>query len=303
MPLQPKSKSLIFLNLAVLLWGGTALFSKTIGLPVTHIIFSRSLVAAVALGVFMALRGNAFRVRGRGDFLVLVGIGWLLGAHWLTYFHSMQTSTVAVGIIALHTYPVMTTLLEPWFFRESFQVSELFLALLVLVGILILLPGFSLDLAVTQGVLWGVLSALFFTIRNLISRKFVRDYTSSLLMFYQTAVITISLAPVLWLQSRSYAPRDSFQLFVLGVMFTALPQTLFTASFLHLKARTVSIIATLLPVYGTVFAAVLLGEIPSWRTAAGGSIVVTAVALETWRNLRKSPAKEKSSSRNDRSPR
>ena len=52
---------------------------------------------------------------------------------------------------------------------------------------------------------------------------------------------------------------------------------LFTAAFANLKVKTVSIIATLLPIYGALFAWLRLSEVPSWRTAVGGGIVVTGV--------------------------
>ena len=79
----------------------------------------------------------------------------------------------------------------------------------------------------------------------------------------------------------------TLKLVVLGVFFTALPQTLFTSSHTHLKAKTVSIIATLLPVYGPLFAVFALGEIPTMRTLVGGAIVVGAVVTETLRQFRR----------------
>jgi drug/metabolite transporter (DMT)-like permease len=50
--------------------------------------------------------------RGR-DWLLMLLCGLLMCVHWVTYFHAMQVSTVAIGMIALYTYPVMSVLLEP----------------------------------------------------------------------------------------------------------------------------------------------------------------------------------------------
>ena len=47
--MNPKTKNLIQLNAAVLIWGGTAMFAKGIALPVVDIICLRSLVAAAVL--------------------------------------------------------------------------------------------------------------------------------------------------------------------------------------------------------------------------------------------------------------
>jgi drug/metabolite transporter (DMT)-like permease len=47
----------------------------------------------------------------------------------------------------------------------------------------------------------------------------------------------------------------------------------------RVKAQTASIISSLEPVYGILFAVVFLGERPSLRTLAGGAVILTAVVL------------------------
>ena len=65
------------------------------------------------------------------------------------------------------------------------------------------------------------------------------------------------------------------------MLFTALPHTWYTRSLGELKARSVGVIATLLPVYGA--RPLFLGEIPAFRTLLGGGIILAAVVIETWR--------------------
>lgn len=284
--MNPKRKNLIQLNVAVVLWGITALFAKTIPLPVVHIIVGRSVVAALALLVFLRVTRQPFRIEKRADLPVLGMLGILLAVHWVTYFHSIRVSTVAVAIISLHTYPIITILLEPWFFGERLRLSDVLMGVVVFAGILILIPEFDVSSEVTQGVLWGLVSAVFFAFRNILTRKSIRTYSGSMLMFVQVVVTAAVLLPFTRLGGASYGGNALLQLAVLGVFFTALPQTLFTASFANLKAKTVSIIATLLPIYGAVFAALVLGEIPSVRTVVGGSIVLCAVAYETARSMK-----------------
>lgn len=284
--MSPKTRNLIELNVAVLLWSGTALFAKLIDLPLGHIIFGRSLMAALALGLFVPAIGMDFRIRKARDAGGLLLIGLLLGVHWLTYFHAIQVSTVAVAIIALHTYPMLTILLEPLFFGERLQRGDCLLGIAVLVGVVILVPDLDLGSATTQGVLWGVVSAVFFALRNLLTRRYVQRYPSSVMMFYQVLVILLCLAPYALFNPVETTRSTVGKLALLGVLFTALPQTLFTSSHTHLKAKTVSIIATLLPVYGPLSAVLVLGEIPTLRTLVGGLVVIGAVAAETFRHVK-----------------
>ncbi len=71
--------------------------------------------------------------------------------------------------------------------------------------------------------------------------------------------------------------RDLAALVVLGVVFTGLAQALAVASLRHLRAQTVGIAYGLEPVYGILFASVLLNEQPSLRTLCGGGLILAAV--------------------------
>ncbi|MBI3413637.1 MAG: EamA family transporter [Candidatus Aenigmarchaeota archaeon] len=48
-----------------------------------------------------------------------------------------------------------------------------------------------------------------------------------------------------------------------------------------IKAQTASVIATLEPVYGILFAALLLGEVPESKVIIGGSIILLTVIYKT----------------------
>jgi drug/metabolite transporter (DMT)-like permease len=213
--------------------------------------------------------------------------GVAMAAHWVTYFQAIKVSTVAIGILSLHTYPVMTALAEPLLFKERLRVLDVALAVMVLVGVAVLVPDFSLASHVTRGVLFGVLSAACFAGRNLLTRGVVTRHSGTKVTFYQLAASAAALLPVALLLGDPVTPHSAGQLLLLGVFFTALPHTLYTRSLQHIKARSVGIIATLLPIYGAISAAILLGEIPAARTLVGGGIILAAVFLETWRVMRR----------------
>jgi drug/metabolite transporter (DMT)-like permease len=281
--MNERRQSLIQLNAAVLLWGGTCMFAKWIDLPAFQISGVRAWIAAAVMVVAMGLRRQKLAAGNRRDSWMMIGIGLALAAHWITYFHAIQISTVAIGILALHTYPVLTAVVEPLVFRESVRVLDLVLALVVLLGVAVLVPEYSLGSQVTRGILWGILSAVFFTIRNLLSRHLVRSHPSSRIMAYQFITVAVVLLPFVLSHGEPMNRASWIQVVILGIGFTALPQTLFTSSMRHLTARTVSVIATLLPIYGAVLAAAFLDEIPAPRTVLGGGIIIAAVFLDTWR--------------------
>lgn len=190
-------------------------------------------------------------------------------------------------ILALHTYPILTALIEPVCFGEKLKKTDLLLALGAFISILIMMPEFDLSNRTTQGILLGVLSGLFFMTRNLILRKMVKTYSSAHLMFWQSIVIGVMLLPILFTSGEAPYSSDSiFLLLLLGIVFTAVPQTLFASGLNNLSAKTVGILASLLPLYGAIFGYLIHNEQVAARTVIGGCFILSCVVLENARQVR-----------------
>ncbi len=274
-------KGLSALHLGSLLLGGTALFSKLIETTALEITLWRSFIAAGALLLLLLLRGSRVRLGSVRDYAIVLLLGALLAVHWVTYFHSMQVSSVAIGIIAFFSHPVISALLEPLFARQKPRVADLLTALWVLCGIAIMLPELNLDRGATQGVLWGLFSALLFSVRNIIYKRHFSHYGSSLAMMYQCLIVGLLLLPFAGDFIVSTSLDNWLLLLVLGVLFTATPHTLFSFSLKLLSVKTASLIMCLVPLYAAVLAALLLGEIPDAATLVGGVMILSAAIFES----------------------
>ncbi len=264
------------------------MFAKGIAIPVGPITCGRSVVAAATLLLFLLLFRKPVRLNRVGHYGIMVVLGILLCLHWLTYFAALKISTAAVAILSLHTYPVFTALVEPYLFGEKLKKIDIALVIVVFSAVLIMTPEISLSNTTTQGIMLGIVSGLFFMARNLMTRKYIQEYSGSTLMFWQVTVTGIVLLPLVALSEKAeYSPQTIGLLLLLGTVFTALPQTLFSASFKSLSAKTVSILATLLPFYGALLGYLVHAEQVTSRTALGGLIILTCVIFETVKNVGK----------------
>ncbi|MEP0356859.1 MAG: DMT family transporter [Paraglaciecola sp.] len=279
--MDPVKKSLISLHFTVVLLGATALFSKIIPLSAIDITFGRSIVACVMLVAILKFTGRKFRLLNTKDYVVALILGLLMAAHWVTYFAAMQYSSVSVGMIALFTFPVITVLLEPFFEKISLVWQDIFSALVVLLGICLIVPEISLDNDVTLGILIGVISALLYSLRNLIHRKHFSHYSGAQAMAYQTLVIFVCLSFFSSEQLFTADRHTYIWLLVLGTFLTALPHALIAASLRHLRAKTFSLVACMQPFWGTTMAIIILNEQPNWQTFLGGVLVISAAIYET----------------------
>lgn len=275
-------EGLIAVHSAVFIFGLTALFSKLISLTALEITLLRSVFAVLAIALYIRLKSESLYLQRGRDYQLMILLGSLLAAHWVTYFHAMQVSSIAVGAIALYTFPVITVFLEPLFHGERPQFVDVASGFAVLLGIYLLMPAIVLTNHATQGVLWGVLSAVLFSLRNIIQRKHCSHISARHALLYQAITVIVVLLPFGAAIIPQVTSFQWWQLLLLGVIFTALPHTLFAHSLLHLKAKTASLVACMQVFYATLFAALVIGEIPTVTTALGGLIIIGAAVYESF---------------------
>ncbi|MFC3123329.1 DMT family transporter [Agaribacter flavus] len=279
--MNPVKRSLFNLHITMILLGGTALFSKLIALPALDITFGRAIPACVCLFLFVKLSGEKFRLNNTKDYFIGIGLGVLMAIHWVTYFMSMQYSSVSVGIIALFTFPVITVLLEPLFEKIKLNWQDILSACAVLLGIYLIVPSVSLSNDITLGVLIGIFSAFLYALRNLIHRQYFSHYSGARAMGWQTLIICPCLVFFLNDDFSQMDTRTALLLLCLGTVFTALPHALIASSLKHLRAKTFSLVACMQPFYGVVLAIIILNESPTIKTLIGGILVVSAAIYET----------------------
>lgn len=210
-----------------------------------------------------------------------------MAAHWITYFYALKLSNVAIGMLTLFTFPVLTAILEPLFSKVKFDPIHILLGFLVLIGIYILAPEFNIESTQLQGVLLGLLSALCYALRILLLKSEVKTYNGSMLMFYQVAIMTVILAPVLFVMDSSNITTQYPFVIVLALLTTAIGHTMFINSLKYFKASTASIIGSTQPVFGITIAYFYLNEIPTVNTFLGGSLILATVIIESIRSNKK----------------
>ncbi|MDR8522371.1 MULTISPECIES: DMT family transporter [Shewanella] len=290
--MDSKKTGLLELHFAVLLFGGTALFSKLIPLSALDITLLRCVVAATVLALIVKLSKQSIRLNAANDYLIAIGLGIIVSLHWVTYFASMQLSSVAIGMIAFFTYPVMTVLVEPMVTNTKLKFADIISGITVLIGVYLLIPEASLGNDVTLGILIGILSAALFTARNLLHKRYFSAYSGQQAMLYQTAVAVIFLAPWLSVDPSTIEQNVWWLIVLLGVVFTAAPHALFTSALRLLSAKTVGLVSCLQPFYGAVLALILLGEDLAINTVIGGTLVVATALFETQQSHRSNSLKK-----------
>ncbi|MDA0794429.1 MAG: DMT family transporter [Bacteroidetes bacterium] len=284
-------QNFIILNISMLFVSTSGVLGRIIALPPPLTIWSRSIIAFVLLGGYVFLKKISFQINFRKNGGVVFLSGVLMAAHWVTYFFALQWSNVAIGMLSLFTYPILTVLMEPFFFPIRYQKRHLGLGVLILLGVFLLAPSYDLDNDITKGILMGLISSFCYSLRNVMLKKRIASLDGSVLMFYQMGISALLLLPALF-----YFEAESFQaklpfIFLLGILTTAIGHTLFLNSFKHFSIGTVSIMSGIQPIYGILLGLFFLNEIPSYRSTLGGLLIILTVLIEQ-RSTRSTPDKK-----------
>lgn len=281
--MNEKRRSLLEIHFAVLLFGVSGLFGKFLTLPSLIIVLGRVVFSSIFLLILIGYFKEDIRLKQRKHYLYLVVMGVILAVHWVTFFHSIQLATVAIGLLTFSTFPMFVTFLEPYFFKERIRLSDVGIAVITFLGVVLVVPRYELGNQLTQGAIWGTVSGFTYAVLSVLNRKYIRDYSSTVIAFYEQVIAAIVLLPFLFIQQPVFRINDILLLILLGVVFTGVSHVTFIKGLKNIKTQTASIISCLEPVYGIALAALLLGEIPTLRELAGGVIILGTVFYSTWK--------------------
>ncbi len=277
-----ESKYILHLHIAALLFGGTALFSKIIPYNAVDIIAFRTLVCGLIVGGIALAFKQGLIIKDLKKLILLVFCSLLFTVHWTAYFQAMQLSSVAVGIISMFTFPVMTVFLEPLIKDTKLHSIDILMAVLVVVGVFFMVPSLSLNNDITAGIAFGLVSAFAVSIRNILVSKYLSQHISAFtIMTYHSFISAAVLLPFISINIEDISGVNWLLILLLGSVFTAIPHTQKTFALKYASAKTVSMIVSLQVVYAAIFAYLLLNEQLELTTVMGGSLILFAAFYES----------------------
>jgi len=189
--------------------------------------------------------------------------GFIIAAHWVFFFEAIKQSNVSLTLSALATASLFTAILEPIFFKRKIHFYELFLGLLVVLGLYFI---FQFESENSLGIILGIISAFLASLFTVINGKFIRKYNSTRISFYELAGGTIAITLYFLVAKMDSFPNFQLSisnwvyLLLLAVICTAFAFVASVKVMEELTPFTVSLSVNLEPVYGIVLALLFFGE-------------------------------------------
>jgi drug/metabolite transporter (DMT)-like permease len=253
------------LHLLMLIFAATTILGRLSSLSAPVLVTWRCLLATAGAMLWVKIMSNRKLWLGRFVVGKLMGIGVLIGLHWLCLFGAVKIANISIALAGLATLSLFTAIAEPLLNRQRIQRYEVMLGLLVLGGILLIAGTQS---AYFLGLGLALLSALLAAIFMVVNKHMVVTGSDPMVMVFwemMAAAAVCCLAIPIFDPSGFEAmaftdPMDWLWLLILAFGCTVYAQDLTNRLLRQISAYKFNLAANFEPVYGIAAAALIFGE-------------------------------------------
>jgi drug/metabolite transporter (DMT)-like permease len=278
------------IHAVVLAWGFTAILGRWIELPPMDLVIWRSGLATLGFGVAALATGGALRGEPR-RVLGLMGVGMLLGWHWVLFFWSARLATVSVSLAAMPTAMLWGSLMEP-LINGTRRWSRVELVVgVTMVGAVWMI--YEVEFRHWQGFTVALAAALLAALYAVLTKQLVVRSPGPVIGFYQLLGATLGVLMGLPLTGHEDgfgmpAKTDWGWLLVLAWLCTVGAYLGYLDALKRVSVFTVNVIYNMEPVYGILLALVFFGEAERMSAGfyAGAGIILAVVLAVPWARRR-----------------
>jgi len=289
---SPVNRNLLILHFTVFIWGFTGILGALISVDAVQMVWYRVLIASVTLFCYFKVTGLNLRVT-RKEFLQFFFTGSIVALHWILFFQAIKVSTVSVTLVCLSSFTLFTAILEPLIKKTAIQPGDIFVGLVIILGIYLI---FKFESGYTEGIILGLSAAVASSLFSIMNSNFAQKSDAKVIGFYELSGaffwITIYrlLDGSLLQETFALSLTDWLYLMILGTICTALAYIAGVSVMRTLSAFRVALISNLEPVYGILLAFLFFGTKETMSTGfyLGSALILGAVFLYPVYKKRKS---------------
>ena len=209
--------------------------------------------------------------------------GFFFAFHLFTWFESLKYTTVASSTVLCNTEVVFAAIGYILFFGKRVNKKEFLAIGIALVGTAIVATS---DHSGEGGALWGDFLALLaavltaaYTLIGTRQRAHISTTVYTYILYFASFVTLVGVDLVTGVQMFGYESINWLMAFCLAVFCNLMGHSVFSWSLKYLKPTYVSTVKLAGPVFASVNAIYLFGEIPGVTQILGAAVVIAGVAL------------------------
>lgn len=262
-----KTKAYLWIHLAVLLFGFTAILGDLIELNTVVLVWWRVFITSASL-LFLFSKQDFINLSRSGNLLKIWGIGIIVSLHWLCFYGAIKASNASVALVCMSLTSLFTAFVEPAVHGVRISKKDVVFSILMIPCFLLVANHVPDDYSV--GLLLGVTAALLAAVFSVLNKKYIQHHNVYAFTFTELFSATIFLGVFLVLNTEidifeagKYVPDGVLQwllVFTLALLCTTLAYVLSLKALKHLSAFTSNMVINLEPVYGILLAILILGD-------------------------------------------
>lgn len=273
------------LHFLVFLWGFTAILGKLVSIPAVEMVFYRTLLAAIGMGVVIVILRGSFKV-DKSDLIKMLLTGVIVASHWLTFFISGRISNPSTSLVGFATCSLWAAFIEPMVKKNKIQGVEVGLGLVVILGLYLI---FSFDFQYPMGLFLGILSGLTCAMFAVINSQLVTRVNSLTITFYEMIGACATVVVFFPVYTSYFATdgqlhlapswSDWIWIAILSLVCTVYAYAVAINLTKKLSVFFIQLTLNLEPVYGIILALIVFGqsEVMSWNFYLGTVVILGAV--------------------------
>ncbi len=281
--------SIFLILLSGILWGTTGVFItylREAGFDPLQIVFLRSALSTVLLGIFLLIKDKSkFKFKLK-DVWIFIGTGIIsLMIFTICNQIAIKYCSMSIASALLYTSPAFIMIFSAFLFKEKLTGRKVAAIIVTILGCFlvsgILTPGATVS---TIGVIAGILSGLCYGLYSIFGRYGVEKYDTMTVTFYTFLLVTLTTIPLANLSTIPETVSNSngsiIPLMLLFGPVTCLsPYLAYTAGLKGTEPGTAGILATLEPVVSTILSIIIFNEIMNWQKVLGIVMILGSVLI------------------------
>ena len=275
---SPASPRLLMI-LSMAIFGTLGPFVRNIPVSSGELALYRAILAAVLLGLFLAVTGQKIPFgKIRKEVPLLLASGVAMGINWILLFEAYKYTTVSAATLSYYFAPVIVTAVCPILFREKLTGRQVLCFAMSTLG-LVLITGTGNVSGGTHllGILFGLGAAVFYATVVLLN-KFIRNVEGIHRTFLQFLSAILILIPYVaagtGVTLGSMNATGWVNLLIVGIVHTGITYCMYFSSLKELPGQKAAILSYIDPLVAVLVSVTVLRESMTPLQAAGGCLIL-----------------------------
>jgi drug/metabolite transporter (DMT)-like permease len=286
-------KHYFHLHFLVFIAGFTAILGELISIGSLALVWYRMSIAGILM--FLYIKINKLNIKiTKKSFLQFSVAGIIIALHWITFFEAINQANISIALAMFSSGAFFASFIEPIFFKRRILPYETVFGILVILGVILIT---SSGMNYFNGIILGLLSALFSTLFAVINGRFIERHNATVISFYEFLSGVLFLTIFILFSDIKFdvefftlSNSDWLYILILASVCTAYAFIGAVEVMRYISPFTVILSYNLEPIYGIAMALILFPEteIMSNQFYIGAALVIITVLMDAvFKNYKK----------------